>query len=145
MRKHLFTITPLLFFIVPPIIAQSGFPSSHGYWEGDWGSDTPFNIYLEPGENGAMSGTITWSLTYYDFKENKTIEVYPKEFLKGTWNEKTGLLMLNTVSEEDPHNLLVPGYYQMQMDVSGAVMKGFTTAPSKGGMKTEITMTRIRV
>ena len=144
MIKQIFTITPFLFFIVSTAISQSGFPSSHGYWEGDWGSDTPFNIYLEPGENGAMSGTITWSLTYYDFKENKRVEVYPKEFLKGTWNAKTGLLILNTVSEEDPHELVVPGYYQMQMDVSGAVMKGFTTSSYGGITKTEITMTRIR-
>lgn len=144
MKKHIIFFITLLSLLSFQATAQAKFPSSHGYWEGNWGGDTPFNVYLEPGKDGTMTGTITWSLTYYDVVENKSIETQPKEFLKGTWNEKTGLLMLNTIGEEDPHGLVVPGFYQMQMDMSGAIMKGFTTATNRSGYQTAIEMSRIR-
>jgi hypothetical protein len=127
-----------------PSAAPSKFPSAHGYWEGNWGGPTPFNVYLEPGKDGAMTGTITWSLQYFDNGTGKMADTYPKEFLRGTWNEKTGVLILNTTGEEDPYGLLSPGYYQMQMDASGAVMKGFTSSKSNGYFQTEIEMSRIR-
>jgi hypothetical protein len=125
-------------------VAQSNFPSAHGYWEGNWGGSTPFNVYLEPGKDGAMTGTITWSLQYYDDAAGKLADTFPKEFLRGIWNEKTGMLILNTTGEEDPYGLLAPGYYQMQMDASGAVLKGFTSSASNGYFQTEIEMSRIR-
>jgi hypothetical protein len=144
MKYYFIFFISVILLAANPLSGQSRFPSAHGYWEGDWGGDMPFNIYLEPGEGGVMTGTITWSLQYYDPETDKMIDTYPKEFLKGKWNDKTGMLVLSTIGEEDPLGLLVYGNYQMQMDASGAVMNGFTTAVANGGFQTQIIMSRIR-
>lgn len=140
----------LLFCVCLPALfsaaAQTNHPPCHGYWEGDWGGDYPFNIYLEYGENGKMKGTITWNLVHYRYTANgvEKTETHPKEFIEGAYNEKTGVLYLKTTGEDDPYGQLGPAIYQMQMQESGAEMRGFTISTEFSGTRTNIVMSRMR-
>lgn len=126
------------------LYAQTGdMPTVHGYWEGSWSVDFSYNIYLETDANGKVTGTITWSLSRFDPNTQERVESNPKEFVEGTYNNKTGALYLKTVKEEDPYEELAPGIYYLKMMESGAEMKGYTNGYSESA-KIPITMSRMR-
>ncbi|MEY3243275.1 MAG: hypothetical protein RIR11_4714 [Bacteroidota bacterium] len=118
-------------------------PTVHGYWEGSWLTDFSYNIYLETDANGKVTGVITWSLSRFDRSTKEMVESNPKEFVEGTYNNKTGVLNLKTVKEEDPYEELAPGVYYFKMMESGAEMKGYTNGYSASD-KIPITMSRMR-
>jgi hypothetical protein len=103
-------------------------PSVNGYWEGSWNGSIPFNVALLTDEGGTkVTGTITWIFEEYTGEaDGSTKRVLSKEMLEGTYDAKTGVLKMQTVAEDDAAGLLVPGYYYMKMEASGATMSGFT-------------------
>ena len=144
MRHTILYIALLCCFSSFTLHAQTGdMPTVHGYWEGSWSIDFTYNIYLETDANGKVTGTITWSLSRFDPNTQEMVESNPKEFVEGTYNNKTGALYLKTVKEEDPYEELGPGIYYLKMMESGAEMKGYTTS-FDSSTKLPITMSRMR-
>lgn len=144
MKRTVLSIALCCFFSSFSLIAQSGeMPSVHGYWEGSWSVDIVYNIYLETDVNGKVTGTITWSLSRFDPDTQEMMESNPKEFVEGTYNNKTGVLHLKTIKEDDPYEELGPGIYYLKMMESGAEMKGHTTSFTSS-TKMPITMSRMR-
>jgi hypothetical protein len=144
MKHTILYIALLCCFSSFTLHAQTGdMPTVHGYWEGSWSIDFTYNVYLETDANGKVTGTITWSLSRFDPNTQGMVESNPKEFVEGTYNNKTGVLNLKTVKEEDPYNELMPGIYYLKMMESGAEMKGYTDGYSESA-KIPITMSRMR-
>ena len=87
-----------------------------------------FDLYLKHEEGNNVTGYFDWEVVRYDENSLESKDYYQpklgttaKEFVRGKFNPKTKEYLLKGFKKDDPHQIISPDLYRLQLDENGDI------------------------
>lgn len=132
--KKVFLQTVLLLLALalnPVILAAQEQPAFVGNWQGEWSNSLGYiyiaDMQLTAASDGSILGKIQWSLKQSPRAEEQSkLGKTGTEFISGTYEPGSGVLMFEGISKTDPDNILGLDKYKLVLADDSNVIGGIT-------------------
>lgn len=127
--KRAFSIFPFAFFL----LLSTQLPAQIQQFQGNWTKlgttyNFEFDLQIRHTDGNAVEGVFHWRVVNYDENEpaskayyEEKIGLTAKEFVRGTYNPKSGEFLLKGYKKEDPNLIIGIDDYKIKMDENGDI------------------------
>jgi len=115
----------------PAILVAQEQPGVVGNWQGEWSNPGGYiyiaNMQLTAASDGSILGKIQWTLKQSPRAEEQSkLGKTGTEFVNGSYDPGSRILMLEGISKTDPDNILGLDKYKLLLADNSDVMGGIT-------------------